>query len=59
MSQKKKKKKKKKNPENPRCIDMLLTNKPFSFKNIYVIETGLSDFYKMVVGVTKKSIFLK
>ena len=32
-----------KNPENPTCIDLILANKPLSFKNTYVIETGLSD----------------
>ena len=42
-----------KNPENPTCIDLILTNKPLSFKNTYVIETGLSDFQKMVVTVMK------
>ena len=30
-----------------------MTNKPLSFKNTYVIETGLSDFHKMVAGVMK------
>ena len=42
-----------KNQENPTCIDLILTNKPLSFKNTYVIETGLSDFHKMIVAVTK------
>ena len=42
-----------KNPENPTCIDLILTNKPLSFKNTYVIETGLSDFHKMIVAVMK------
>ena len=42
-----------KKPENPTCIDLTLTNKPLSFKNIYVIETGLSDFQKIVVAVMK------
>ena len=42
-----------KNPQNPTCIDLLVTNKPLSFKNTIVIETGLSDFHKMVVGVIK------
>ena len=42
-----------KNPENPTCIDLILTNKSLSFKNTYVIETGLSDFLKMVVAVMK------
>ena len=41
------------NPENPTCIDLILTNKPLSFKNTYVIEAGLSDFHKMVVAVMK------
>ena len=42
-----------KNPENPTCIDLILTNKPLSFKNTYVIETELSDFHKMVLAVLK------
>ena len=42
-----------KNPENPTCIDLILTNQPLSFKNKYVIETGLSDFHKMIVAVMK------
>ena len=32
--------------ENPTCIDLLLTNKPLSFKNTYVIETGYLTFLK-------------
>ena len=42
-----------KNPENPSCIDLLLTNKPLSFQTTTVMETGLSDFHKMVVAVMK------
>ena len=42
-----------KNSENPSCIDLFLTNRPRSFCNSYVIETGLSDFYMMTVSVTK------
>ena len=42
-----------KNPENPSCIDLLLTNKPLSFQTTTVIETGLSDFHKMIVAVMK------
>ena len=34
-------------------IDLILTNKPLSFKNTYLIETGLSDFHKMIVAVMK------
>ena len=42
-----------KNPNNPSCIDLLLTNFPKYFQNSSVIETGLSDFHKMVVTVMK------
>ena len=42
-----------KNPENPSCIDLILTNSPYSFQNSCVIETGLSDFHKMTVSVMK------
>ena len=42
-----------KNPENPTCIDLILANKPLSFKNTYLIETGLSDFHKIIVAVMK------
>ena len=34
-------------------INLTLTNKPRSFKNTYMIETGLSDFHKMIVAVMK------
>ena len=40
-----------KNPENPTCIDIILGNKPLSFKNTYV--TGLSDFHIMTVAMMK------
>ena len=36
-----------KNPNNPSCIDLLLTNSPKCFQNSCVIETGLSDFHRM------------
>ena len=38
-----------KNPQNPSCIDLILTNSPYSFQNSCVIETGLSDFQMMTV----------
>ena len=38
---------------NPTCIDLMLTNSNRSFKNSCTIETGLSDFYKMIVTVLK------
>ena len=42
-----------KNPNKPSCIDHILTNCPRSFQNSCVIETGLSDFHKLVVTVMK------
>ena len=42
-----------KNSGNPTCIDLILKNKPPSFKKIYVIEAGLYDFNKMIVAVMK------
>ena len=42
-----------KNPENHAGTDLILTNKPRSLKNTYVIETGQSDFHKMIVAVMK------
>ena len=44
-----------KNPEEPTCIDLILTNCPGSFQNSCVLEAGLSDFHKMVVTVMKTS----
>ena len=41
------------NPENPSCIDLLLTTKPLIFQTTIVTETGLSDFHKMIVAVMK------
>ena len=42
-----------KNRKNPTFIDLMLKNKPLSFKNTYVIETELSDFHKMIMAVMK------
>ena len=44
-----------KNPENLSCIDLILTNKPYSFQNSSVLETGLSDFHKLTITVMKTS----
>ena len=44
-----------KNPENPSSTHLIITNNPHSFKNSCVVETGLSDFHKMVVTVMKTS----
>ena len=42
-----------KNPENPSCIDLILTNSHLSFQGSCVVETGLSDFHRMVVTIMK------
>ena len=42
-----------KNPNNPSCIDLMLTNKPMCFQNTVTLETGLSDFHKMTLTVMK------
>ena len=47
-----------KNAENPREIDLIITNRVSSFQNTIGISTGLSDFHKMVV-TTMKSKFPK
>ena len=43
-----------KNPENPTCIDLILTDAPRSFQNSGVFETGLSDFHKLTITVLKQ-----
>ena len=40
-----------KNIDNPSCIDLFLTNSAKSFESTCTIETGLSDFHKLVVTV--------
>ena len=42
-----------KNPDRPTCIDLILRKCLGSFQNFNVIETGLSDFHKMIVSVMK------
>ena len=42
-----------KNPERPTSIDVMLTNSYRSFQNSCAIETGLSDFHKMIVTILK------
>ena len=46
-----------KNPQNPSCIDLILTNRSKSFQDSMVIETGLSDFHKM--SLTAMKVFYK
>ena len=44
-----------KNLKNPSCIDLMLTNKQERFLKAKTIETGVSDFHKMMVSVFKTS----
>ena len=39
--------------DNPRCIDLILTNRKHNFQNTTTAETGLSDFHAMVVSMLK------
>ena len=49
-----------KNPDNPSCIDLMLTNFPKQFQDSCLLETDLSDFHKMTVTILKaKFIKLK
>ena len=45
-----------KNPDNPSCIDLFLANRPRTFQCTITIETGISDFHKLVVTVLKNFI---
>ena len=42
-----------KNPDKPFSIDLIPTNKSKSFQTSQIIETGISDFHKMVMTVSK------
>ena len=39
--------------ETPRCIDLILTNRNQIMQHTTAIETGLSDFHKMIVTISK------
>ena len=43
-----------KNPDNPSCIDLILTNSPRSFQDSGVFKTGLSYFHKLTTTVLKQ-----
>ena len=43
-----------KSMNNPTCVDLLISNKEKCFKSAATIDTGLSDFHKMVLVVLKK-----
>ena len=42
-----------KNLAIPACIELMLTNSNRSFQNSCAMETGLSDFHKMIVTFSK------
>ena len=46
-----------KKPDKPSCIKVILANKSKSFQTSQIIETGISDFQKMVTTVLK--VYLK
>ena len=48
-----------KNPDFPTSKDVMLTTSYRSFHNSCSIETGLSDFHRMVVTVSKNHTFKK
>ena len=39
-----------KNPDNPTCIDLILTKVPSKFQSTCVIERGLSDLGRVAGG---------
>ena len=42
-----------KNPNNPSCLDLIITNKP---RKSCTFETGLSNFHKITLTVLKSSL---
>ena len=46
-----------KNPSKLSCIDLIITSCPKSFQSFVTVETGLSDFHKMMLKVME--VFLK
>ena len=38
------------------CIDLILTNKKYSFKNTHALETGLSDHHLLIYTYVKNNI---
>ena len=45
-----------KNPLHPTHIDVILTNRSKNFQNTTTIETGLSDYHKMVITCLKSHL---
>ena len=46
-----------KNVNKPSCIDSFLTNNSKCFEDCLTLETGLSDFHKLIVTITKHERF--
>ena len=42
-----------KNPLKPSCIDLIIRDRLKNFQNSVAVETGLSDFHKIMLSVTK------
>ena len=42
-----------KNVDKPSCIDLFLTSNSKCFEDCLTLETGLSDFHKLIVTVMK------
>ena len=42
-----------KNVNKPSCIDLFLTNNSKCFKDCLTLETGLSDFHKLIITIMK------
>ena len=41
------------NFNNPSCIDIFLTNSSKSFEKLLTLETGMSDFHKLIITILK------
>ena len=44
-------------PENPTCIDLILSESAQSFQNSSVYETGVSDFHELTITALKNNTF--
>ena len=44
-----------KNPDNPTCIDLILTNDPRTFQSTGAIERGLSGFHLLTLTIMRKT----
>ena len=42
------------NPDNPSCIDLILTDSPRSFQDSSMFQTGISGIHKLTTTVLKK-----